>query len=601
MELVQPILKTRSLLRRSGIYLFAALLSVASSLFVLQLWKPELLQIPFQFLRDDIFYAMTIKSMLTTGWYLTNPMIGAPGIHTLADFPTPEGLNYLLIKLLTFFSSNWVIINNLFFLLTFPLITLSALFVMRRLGLRTPYAISASLLFALLPYHFMRGTEHLFLSAYYTPPLAVWLSSLIYTDELISEEKKYRQLFGYLLACIFLGSTGVYYAYFGCFFLLISGLIASFRLKQLRPLAHASVLILLITTTLIANLYPNLAYRIQNGPNPHAYNRQIVETELYGLKIAQLILPIDNDRIAPLARIKKAYTTHNICNENTTATLGLIGSIGFFILIASLFKEKKEKVFTIDAFTHFTLSGLLLATVGGISSVITVVLYREIRCYNRISVYLAFFAIGAFFFALQKILEKKQEPVAWIFCMMLTAFGIFNQTSRNFSLATTFPARKQAFIEDKAFFTHVDQQLAPESMIFQLPYLAFPEGDHPSLISYDHFRAPLHSNLQKWSFGTIKGRPTDVWQRTISQMPLTEMLKELAYMGFSGLYLNRNGYADQGLEIEMQLFQILQQAPFENKTASFWDLRPFIQRLKQSKSADEWNFHVEEAKKQIFR
>jgi phosphoglycerol transferase len=590
-------------------YLLAATLSLICAFVVLNLSSPELLHVPILYSKDEVFYAMTIKSMLTTGWYLTNPMIGAPDGHNLVDFPTPEGLNYLLIKFISLFSSEWAVINNIFYLCTFPLIALTSLFVMRQIGLQTPFALTASILFALLPYHFMRGTEHLFLCAYYTPPLAIWLSVLIYKDQLFPKietshsmkRKKLYRFSPYILACILLGSTGVYYAYFGCFFLLISGLITSHRIKHLRPLGYAFLLISLITVSMVANLLPTLIYHFKNGPNPHAYHRQIVETELYGLKIAQLLLPVDGDRIQILAKIKKKYNDHNICNENTTATLGTIGSLGFLVLLSYLLKRKKDDVSTIEALSHFTLSGLLLATVGGISSIITVILYREIRGYNRISVYLAFFALAAFFLVLQKILAKKQPNTTRALCILLAAFGIFNQTSANFSLSKTFKARKHAFLQDRAFFSHIDQQLPPKSMIFQLPYLPFPEGDHPRLISYDHFRAPLHSNLQKWSFGALKGRPTDLWQRAVSQMPLTEMLKELAYMGFSGLYLNRNAYADQGSEIETLLTQLLQELPFENETASFWDLRSFIHNIKSSQSNEEWNFHAEQAKKQIFR
>ena len=46
---------------------------------------------------------------------------------------------------------------------------------MRRLGVSGPVAVVASLLYAFLPYHFMRGQYHLLLAAYFAIPLVVLL------------------------------------------------------------------------------------------------------------------------------------------------------------------------------------------------------------------------------------------------------------------------------------------------------------------------------------------------------------------------------------------------------------------------------------------
>lgn len=62
---------------------------------------------------------------------------------------------------------------------------------------------------------------------------------------------------------------------------------------------------------------------------------------------------------------------------------------------------------------------------------------------------------------------------------------------------------------------------------------------------YDHFRAYLHTRALRWSFGAIQGRDDD-WQRRVGADPPDALVVELAAAGFSGLYVDRGGYQDDG-------------------------------------------------------
>jgi len=121
-------------------------------------------------------------------------------------------------------------------------------------------------------------------------------------------------------------------------------------------------------------------------------------------------------------------------------------------------------------------------------------------------------------------------------------------------------------------------------MIFQLPYIPFPESPMVWEIQpYDHFRAPLCSDNLRWSFGAIRGRATDKWQKATASCSADQMVDELVSRGFNGIYLNRLGYQDRGAEIEAQLSELLQVAPIAKADISFWDLRPYARKLSQSK------------------
>src|SRR5204862_231532 len=111
-----------------------------------------------------------------------NPALGAPAGLDLRDVPLSDNnFHFLLLKLLGLFTSDYGLVINLFFLLTFPLVTLSALYVFRQFKISLAPALFASLLYTFLPFHFIRGQHHLFYAAYYLVPLMVmvtlWIAS----------------------------------------------------------------------------------------------------------------------------------------------------------------------------------------------------------------------------------------------------------------------------------------------------------------------------------------------------------------------------------------------------------------------------------------
>src|SRR4051794_7732701 len=91
------------------------------------------------------------------------------------DFPSAldENLHFGIMKLLTVFTRNFAAVANAYFLLTFPLTAITALYTFRKLSSRWIGSIVGSLLFTFLPYHFFRGQHHLSLAGYYMLPLVI--------------------------------------------------------------------------------------------------------------------------------------------------------------------------------------------------------------------------------------------------------------------------------------------------------------------------------------------------------------------------------------------------------------------------------------------
>src|SRR5262249_9141729 len=130
-----------------------------------------------------------------------------------------------------------------------------------------------------------------------------------------------------------------------------------------------------------------------------ALDRRLEHAEVFGLKVAQLLLPTTGHRVPLLADLKARYnaTPELLVNENDHASLGLLGSLGFLALLSGLFLRKRPAL-NRDLWSGLAVlnaAGLLLATTGAFGSLFNLLIGPWIRCYNRMSVYLAFLAIAA--------------------------------------------------------------------------------------------------------------------------------------------------------------------------------------------------------------
>src|SRR5262249_15222916 len=130
---------------------------------------------PFYYDLDALLILPMVKATAERGLggHWRNERMGAPGVMGLYDLPVIDHLHFLLIWLLSKVVSNVVVLFNLYFLLTFPLTTLSAMIAFRHLKLTLPAAAVGGLLYAFLPFHYQRWENHYFLAAYWLVPLSL--------------------------------------------------------------------------------------------------------------------------------------------------------------------------------------------------------------------------------------------------------------------------------------------------------------------------------------------------------------------------------------------------------------------------------------------
>src|SRR5262249_13456525 len=283
---------------------------------------------------------------------------------------------------------------------------------------------------------------------------------------------------------------------------------------------------------------------------------------------AQLILPVTGHRLPSLAAFKDNYNHQApLVNENDCTSLGFIGSAGFLILILRLIFGKLEDNTTrlLDPLSVLKASGVLFATIGGFSSLFAFLISPQLRGYNRIGVFIGFLALFAAVLLLERLRQAWARQI-WarpardgvlfgIFMASLLVLGVLDETSavpqNMLDFVPNYRQLKAEYESDADFVKRIEASLPQHAMVFQLPYVPFPESFRASrssrVTAYDHLRGYLHSKNLHWSYGAIKGREGDVWEKNVAARPINELAETLVFAGFSGIYMDRLGYSDQGV------------------------------------------------------
>lgn len=552
-------------------WLVAALLSFFLASVLMSGWKEGLfpnLSYPFSYSGDFLLHSW-FAQRATEGWLFENARSGYPFGSALYDFPNSDAGSLLLQKALGMLLGSYYSALNMYFLLGFPVTFATTYCIARSFGLNKPYAIAAATLYTFLPFHFLR-LAHIFYTWYFVAPIYFFLGySLAFAPNMagLSSSTLLRKV-AVFLALAALASFGVYYDAFGLIIVGLSLLVSRIHFGDFRKLSRGLFYIFAISFGAFANIAPTLIYDYQMGPNHEVAARTLAESEVFGLKLVQLLYPRANHRIVALRNIESKYSgIAPLVNENRTSALGLIGSIGLLFLIWNVFKmmsggTAKRQI------SYFSLCALVLfsfGTIGGVGVIFADFVSPLIRAWNRMSVFIAFPAIISLLLLIQSHFSKayfaKYATVAlWGSAALITTVGVLDQTA-NPCLECNIQV-KALFEMDRTFVKAIESALPKDSAVYQMPYEAFPEGPPVAqLPGYDLLSGFINSSSLRWSFAGMKGREGDLFYRSLSQEPLSGQLDIVRKLGFRGIYVDKRGYPDDGADVVKGLSTILGTGP----------------------------------------
>jgi phosphoglycerol transferase len=351
---------------------------------------------------------------------------------------------------------------------------------------------------------------------------------------------------------------------------------------------------------MIINVLPNAFYSLAHGTSIGTLDRSAPESEIYAFKLAQLLLPWPDHMITALRNLRGLYDQYYplVSEEPALGFLAATGLVAAFLIIAYLVVgwrslarsglAQQTWFRTSTELSSLLLVAFLFGTVGGISTLISFVT-PDMRGWNRIAIMMSILCLAIVGLLLDRAIWRiadrirvrnpfsivtTRRVVATVIAGVLVVVAFVDQTP--FNASQIILPTQSAFSADQRYFTTIQRDLPPQSMVLQLPYIRFPEEAAPNgTLGTDELIPFLHTSTIRWTAGGIKGRPAADWPDQVSQYNTPQMLTLAAAANMSGILLDTYAYDDQGKSLISSLTGVLGKKPLVSSTGRwvFFDVR----------------------------
>jgi hypothetical protein len=605
-----PLAVTINRVTPDALWVIAAMVvSLIVAVVTWRLWRANL-RFPIFAVNGDVAYELVmVKAIMQHGWYESNPNLAAPFGQLNYDFPALIGEigKVMMVKALALIFTNPAVVMNAMMLGGFPLIALTASLVLRGLGFSRAITLVCAVLFATSPIHFLLGPAQMMLGLYIGIPLSGYLILAVLGDKPLFAKRQFggarwASWFSFrnvitVVMSLLVGCLGLDYAEFTCLLVGICALFVFAAKRRIGPLVAAFLVVITITIPVVGSAVPDLAYRATHGTNSVVAQRGPIESFLYGLQPIQLILPQLGDRIGPLAHLTEhidddldAGDPGVPLNLGPQISLGLVTAVGLiwilWVAIGGAMTARPSREPLANQAGTAALLTILLAMGSGGSVLFAYLVTDQLRVWARIAILVGFFAVVGLALLLEHA-RRMLVPLTggrWLSVVVLLVVlvgGVLEGTTNRF--IPNYAQFSATWRDDARFVTAIQHSLPPNAMVLELPYTPFPEASFPNaLTSYEPLVPYLHSTELRWSAGAMKGRPTD-WLASVSTLPTDRLIEDAVAAGFSGAYVLRAYYPDQGVSVVNSIQALIGSPPTGDAdgSAAFFNLLPYAARLKR--------------------
>jgi phosphoglycerol transferase len=520
------------------------------------------LNVPFSYGGDGLGGLTLAQNLITGNGVFMYPNMGAPSVVSAASSPGAANIHTFGMWILSLFIKEPCLLVNVFYILTFATISIATTVSLRLLKINPMTSIFGGVLYSLLYYHFFRGVGHLFLSTYTIVPLSCVVILWIINGEINFNKVNFKDgnilknivsvfppktAFSVFIA-LFIGMSNLYYMFFACLgivFAIVWNLLEERNFKKI--IAPSVILFIVVIFAFFIQILPFVIFILNGNESRLAETRSLRDVEFYTLKFSQLVLPVNGHRFHFFSRIRIYYDTYinNNNNENHASSLGLLMSAGLIIsfFIAMKKNDKTHENISIQHSAVLNVFMLLLGSVGGIASLI-IIFTKYTRCYNRLSIYIAFFSmyIITYYMDYLSIKFKLRNISKYFIIVIIGILAALDQTGHK-KLSNS---NLEKYYSDRELIKRIEEITPAGSMVFQLPFVPSNHYiNYRAIGAYEQFVPFVHSRSLKWSYRAQQNSKAEKWQRLTVSKSVEEMLKHLAGVGFRGLYVDKFGYLDE--------------------------------------------------------
>ena len=539
----------------------------------------------FIYTGDGLFAEGIFKLIIKEGLTYCSKYVGYPQIDTncFSDYASNNGyLSFLIVRFFAIFINSPLTVTYYQFLLSIFLITISANFCLRKIGISKFNATFLAVLFAITNNRILYFYT-LSIGNYFIIPFAVLMSLWIMEGKLnivkINENgKRFFSPNRYFYYCCIIGSVGsissAYYGYACIILLLLSGFILFIRDpkfdKKIFSIAMTAFILTLIS--MLINL-STIIFWIKNGFND-VVGRQPIEGVYHSMSISALLLPINEHALKGFAdfsaEFKKIFL---FSGEKHFHQFGLFSSIGFCSLLAfalslQFLVYKKDPKYRFYGIEFSKEKYYILGLIASLNLVFALFFSTEsfylflqyffanIRGLIRLNVVFTFLALTFFGIIFDELIAQKKIFKNTIFTKVLIiiicAVALIDGVGGPTRISKSFESEKKNYELSKDFVENIEKSLPMASKIFMMPIKGFPEfpfDDYKSTIGY------IFSEDLKFSYPSPMGRKSYLWQREVADLEFKDFIKKIKEQGFAGIWIQRDIFENIEKKIKLKDFE----------------------------------------------
>lgn len=520
-------------------------------------WSVESWQIPLQYGTDaDTGDTKGVLAMIKSASignfppFLSKyqPDLGAPQGAFWDDMPITEQfllwLPGMSARITGLFAA-----ANLAVLFAQVLAALAFYAVARSLGVEWTWAAAAGLLFAFSRMASARMIHHLPLTFYWHVPLCLLVCYWIADGSLKFHSKK-------MIAAVAIAVvSGIQNPYYTAMFIQLAGLAALVPLMRRDwkgVLAVGLVGLVAIAAFFVMNL-PTFLFKISHGSNPGAILRNYQWLEYFALKPINLFMPPPDHPLAMLRGFCQAYQS-GVLIAGEVPPSGYLGVVGITALLGLLVVSVRNAISSplrpLPMEAGQVLYIAAFSIVGGLNGLVGVLGVQFFRSTNRYSIFILAIVL---LFAARKIGSLRfSRAASFVLPFLVATLGLMDQLPPA-PTAASLAITADLLEGDRDFVSRLESELPQNARVFQLPFSPFPEASAPGLPAYEHFRPYLFSHTLRFSYGHVKGRGLEDWQRRVFEKPPPEALFELEQRGFRAITIYRPAFQDNAVSLIAEL------------------------------------------------
>jgi hypothetical protein len=447
-----------------------------------------------------------------------------------------------------------------FYGVALALVFCAAYWGLRRAGVARDLAWLGGVAFAVTPYIAIRAGLHDMLSMPFSVPAGAVLALWVAQPETLGMSEpagRWRRALPWMLAAI-VGASGLYYAFFASFFVMVLATWSSVTRRTLSPfvlggLACAAIVFVMLVTGPGLGLIDVLDGRVTLP------SRVANEQAIYGLalgdafKVVTSWPALDGVAAAPIGQ-------EGDWGEWPGVVLTMVILILPFVALWRAWLTRTGRPPRTSSLTVLcgvaVAAGVLFTLRGGPGLWFNELVTPAIRAQNRVTPYLTYFAIAALVVWVDRVRSRGGPVARAVWAGGLAAALLVSA----WPALRFFPAKQRAFLADG--FEQADRQSLQQlvgaigtsgvTTVLQVPVAGWPEapvvrGIHPERFELPYILTPARS-IVRWSYGLSTRQPEFNGLTALVDGHLDQGLAQAAaFVGFDAVLIEKAALSDADL------------------------------------------------------